>query len=129
MKKLILMLVLAFSIQGFSQTFTRTTKNGTATDRYNSCYQYIDCEGNVTLDYKDPGFEKAPIAFAPVENIVYSSAFQEKGVGHALAQISLGNTNGFTYLLHEDGRVFELTWAVLGANADETVIKMKPVGS
>jgi len=128
MKNLILILAVSLSFQGFSQTFSRITKNG-GESGYNYSKIDVDNEGNASFFYEGAGYEKAFIAFAPNKDMVYSEVFQEKAVNFALAQIEEGNRRGRTFILNENGKRFRLMWKADRNNANNTKIIMKPTRS
>lgn len=128
MKKIIFLLTLMISFHGFSQKYTRITEGGSETGYYSSNI-HVDKQGNATFLYNGSGYEKAHIAFAPYENMVYNYSFQEKAVNYALDQIQTGELRGRHIILNEDGRRFRITWKADKRNTNNTKIVMRPLRS
>lgn len=125
MKTSILILAIAGSLQGYSQTFSRTTNGGSELG-YNSITKKVDNFGNVTFIYEGAGYEKAPISFSPLANMVYSDVFQESAVKYAIGQINSKIYVGKILIMNADGRLFELTWEAEEGYPMNSKIEMKP---
>lgn len=128
MKKSVVVLALALSFQGFAQNYTRITKDGSETG-YNTSTIHVDILGNASFLYSGPGYEKAFIAFAPLENMVYSFTFQERAVGYALDQIKTGKLRGSSLVFNDNGMRFKLRWKADRKNINNTKITMRPLRS
>ncbi len=116
------------SLHGFSQKYKRITEGGSETGYYSSNINF-DKLGNATFLYNGSGYEKAYIAFAPNENMVYNYSFQEKAVNYALDQIKTGKLRGRRIILNEDDRRFRMTWKADKRNTNNTKIVMRPIRS